>query len=563
MEVIVKGKGKETLEKRHYVTSGGQGSIYFKGNFAYKIYNSPSHIIPEAKIMELKNLSFPNIIKPENILLNTKKNPIGYLMNRIKNSFALCQLFTRAYKERNKIDFDILSKLVLLMKNGISHCHDNGVFIVDLNEMNFLVSNKLDQLYFIDVDNYQTKSYNCMALMDSIRDRHCDYNKKQNNDLTDWFSFGIVAFQMFIGIHPFKGKHPNIKNLDDRMNNNISVFNKDVKMPKTIYPFDVIPEPLKIWFKSIFEDGLRIPPPENFEGSALLQVQYTHKIIGTDKLIIEIFKEFQDKVVEYKYFSNKDVVITDNDILINNKFVKNIKNTDKIIELPCSNNLIAVGLNQKRLDLFNITTGKQIDVNIEINELFEINNRLYGKRDDSIYEIIFIETSTKIFTQLRLVCNILPNATKIFDNVIIQDLMGACYISLFPEEKTHYQIRIKELEKLRLIDAKYSKNILIVITENKGIYTKFIFKFDNTYTNYKCRKIDNIVYSGITFVVLDNGVCSHINEDGYLELFFNKIDKNDIKIIEDDSLSGSILFNMGNQVLSGGGNYLYKVNIKK
>ena len=50
------------------------------------------------------------------------------------------------------------------------------------------------------------------------------------NKLTDWYSYAIVTFQMYIGIHPFKGIHPDYKpkDLELRMKDGASVFDKKV-----------------------------------------------------------------------------------------------------------------------------------------------------------------------------------------------------------------------------------------------------------------------------------------------------------------------------------------------
>src|SRR5947199_212129 len=78
---------------------------------------------------------------------------------------------------------------------------------------------------------------------------------------TDWFSFAIISFQMFIGIHPYRGLHPSLPDLDARMSANVSVLNPRVSIPKLCYPFSVIPQAYRDWYRAIFEDGKRVPPP--------------------------------------------------------------------------------------------------------------------------------------------------------------------------------------------------------------------------------------------------------------------------------------------------------------
>ena len=120
---------------------------------------------------------------------------------------------------------------------------------------------------FIDVDSYQTPGFKATALMDSVRDRHCHNN--QFTPDTDWFSFGIVSFQMFIGIHPYKGKHPDLADMDARMMQNISALNKAVSVPKVCYAFDVIPQAYLCWYKAVFEQGKRCAPPFDLNAPVL------------------------------------------------------------------------------------------------------------------------------------------------------------------------------------------------------------------------------------------------------------------------------------------------------
>src|SRR5260221_13686847 len=98
-------------------------------------------MIPVAKIQELASLSAPNLIKPQDVLLNSRNAPIGYTMQRVQDAFPLCQLFTRAFRERKGITSDRIVGLVQKLQQGVQHVHEKGMLIVDLNEMNFLVDN--------------------------------------------------------------------------------------------------------------------------------------------------------------------------------------------------------------------------------------------------------------------------------------------------------------------------------------------------------------------------------------------------------------------------------------
>jgi len=95
-----------------------------------------------------------------------------------------------------------------------------------------------------------------------IRDR--TIKKQQWNKDSDWYSFAILTFQMWIGIHPFRGKHPDFKPAEwtKRMDKNISVFDSKVTLPKTCYDLSVIPKSHLGWFQDIFINGARCAPPK-------------------------------------------------------------------------------------------------------------------------------------------------------------------------------------------------------------------------------------------------------------------------------------------------------------
>lgn len=557
MEVYIKGKGKEVLDKRHYISAGGEGAVYAKQGTAYKIYTDVSHMIPENKIRELSLLSLPTIIKPEDIIMDSKNHNIGYTMRYITNTVTLCQIFTNAYKDRNNIKPKHILDLVNKLRDGIKHCHDKNILIVDLNELNFLVdANKFDKVYFIDVDSYQTASYPATAIMDSIRDRQA---KKWNKE-TDWFSFGIIAFQMFVGIHPYKGRHPKYKQMDERMLNNISVFNSAVQMPPTALSLDIIPDIYKDWFKAVFEKGQRVPPPFGDAAIAIVQVRLK-TVEGTDNFKIEVLLKYSNKIV--KYF-RRDAILTESGLHYKSANVIAMETSAHIIVTPKQQHMLAVDIKDKQLALTDVTKNADISyTSIAADQIMSYDNRLYIKNNDIIQEIDFMEiNSNKIIIGLHTICNIIPGATQVFDGVILQNLLGSYFVSLFPDTHLHYQIKVSELTGYRIIDAKYENKILIVVGEKKGKYDNFILKFNDAYSEYSIRITKDINYSGINFTVLDNGICVYINQDDFVELFFTKKDNTDVKLIKDTALAGGTLFHEGNTTLLARDNVLYSIKMK-
>lgn len=561
MDVIIKGTNKKIrLGKNQFIGSGGEGSIFASKGKAFKLYANPKNMIPYAKMQELSAITNPNVIKPEQIVLNNKQKPIGYTMRHVSNTFALCQIFPKAFRDREGLDTDMVLKLVQRMQTTIFDIHKiSGILIVDLNEMNFLIDKKFKEAYFIDVDSYKTASFSPTAIMESIRDWH----SSSFSHLTDWFSFGVLSFQMFVGIHPFKGKHPSIKGMKDRMLANIPVFHKDVRFPKVCLPFDVIPPAYKDWYKALFYDGKRVAPPADAVQTIIIPVVVQTIMGNEDFEITEIFG-YDSNIVRFVSIDGTRAIVTKNTLYINNKNVVHDCGSNVHIGItPLTNKVISATIKDGHLVLFNSTDMAAPSHNILAEDIMSYQGRIYIKNGDLLSEIEFVEMGKNVHAVPRTVANVMENATKLFDGVIIQNVIGAFMASVFPSSGMHYQIQCPEFKGYQIIDAKFSNNVLIVIGSKKGEYDKFILKFDDKFSSYSLRKVDDVTYCGINFAVLENGLVVHINENEEVEIFSNKKDANKVKVIDSSVISGDMkLFSDGVKVVFAKGKKLYRLKMK-
>ena len=515
-------------------------------------------MIPHAKMRELSSIQNTNVIKPEKIVLNKSQKPIGYTMKHIANTYALCQIFPKAFRDRTGMDTDNVLNLVQKMQKTISSIHKERILIVDLNEMNFLVNKKFDNIFFIDVDSYQTPSFPATAIMESIRDRH----NKTFSELTDWFSFGIVSFQMYTGIHPYKGVHPSLKGFDERMKANIPVFHKDVRFPKNVLPFDIIPQAYKDWYKAIFFEGKRLNPPTGPVEVIIVPV-VIKTVAGNNNFEINEVFEYDSNIVKYLSIDGNRTTITSKGFYIEQKRTNQINNNIHVAITPLTNKVITASLIDGNISLYNSSDETTPQHNIKAEEIMSYKGRIYIKNSDVVSEISFVEMGKNIHVVPKPVANVMENATKFYDGVIVQNVLGSFVASIFPESGMHYQIQCPEFKEYQIIDAKYRDNVLIVIGSKKGEYDKFILKFDDKHASYSLRKVEDISYCGINFTVLENGIVAHINENEEIEIFSNKKESNTLKVINDDVISGDMkLFNDGVKVLFSKGKKLYSLKMK-
>lgn len=552
MDVYVQGK-KVRLTQADFKAQGGEGAVYVKGNTAYKVYADPAKMIAPAKIQQLAVLSLPEIVRPQEVLLDSGRTPVGYTMRSIPQGMVLCQTFPRAFRERVGLTPEKALGLVRELQRGVRHVHERGLLIVDLNEMNFLVDSGFGRVYFIDVDSYQTPQFPATALMDSVRDRHAAGGNAGWNTGTDWFSFAIVSFQMFVGIHPYKGKHPTLKTLDERMTQNVFVLNGDVSVPAACLPFDVIPASYRDWYRAVLERGERVPPPDSV--SAVL-------IVPKPAVLITGSGQFQ--ITEWQHGAGPIVSFTHGFLLTTEGLYRDGRRLGNAgagtqIAVTETGRVIRAVLDGGHLRLWDVAAGADIPVTASGETLTATDGRLYVKSGDALREVEFLETPGRLLATLKTVGTVLAQATQLFEGVALQSLVGAWYASLLPRRGQCHQVRLAELDGFQVLEAKFQSGVLMVQAARNGQFQKFIFRFNSGYTAYDTRTLPSVAAHALNFTVLTQGVCLHLTESDELELFPAKMGASGLKIASDPALASDCrLLSDGNQALFARGETLYR-----
>ena len=568
MKVYIKGKGEVNLGQKDFVAQGGEKKIFAIGNTAYAVYDPPSNMIPMGKIQELAVLKNPNIVVPQDVLLDAKNRPIGYTMRFLKDTHALCQLFTRTFQQQNNLSQDKMLELVTAFRDMIEDIHQNNILVVDLNEMNFLTDKKFREVYGIDTNSYQTKSFPATVIMESIKDRHCGGKFTTG---TDWFSWGIVSFQMLVGIHPYKGRHPDFEKLpldqrlDARMKQNISVFHAGATMPKVCNPLDSIPPALKAWYIAVFEKGERMDPPLDFEQIVKLVAKSQH-ISGGNKFTIIQLEQYEGEVWWHYMSFGTRAVCTEQGIYLNRRKY-NYPNKMAIGFSPKMNRAWGgyLDTNYNHLMLVDLATGTERSHVINAQNIMSYGGRIYVQGGTNIMEVMFSEMGDNTITSTKVVGNVLnaPGATHAFDGVFVQNLLGRYVASIFPESGKCHQINIQELDGYRLVDAKYLNKVLVVVAEKGGKYNRFVFRLSDDYRQYDYRTVDDVPNTGINFTVTDAGICVLMDEEERVEVFSNKRGSAQRTVIDDPVLESDMkLFSDGSQVLFAKDNRLFSMAMK-
>ncbi len=563
MKYYVRGKKKKSikLDQSNYITKGGEGKIFGVGSVIYKIYEDPTKMIAEAKIQELQTLSRPNILNPLDIVMDRRNTHVGFTMGRIDNTIPICKMFTNTFRNENNITSDIVGELVENIRETTQSIHDVRCLVVDGNELNYLVvDGEFRVAYFIDVNSYQTPSFPATAIMPSIR----DWATSGFSVLTDWYSFATIACQLFVGIHPYKGKHPGYKkgDMQKRVVDHVSIFNSKVKFSRSVRDFGLIPTNYMDWFIELFEKGKRTPPPVT--GGALGEVKEKIIVIhSTDNFEIKFLIDYDEHIVSYKNIFGKDIVRTQSKQYIDRDSY-DVSSGVQVVFTPKELNTILVKVDEGTLEVKPLK-GHVSKSHVKAHELAIFDNHLFLRNQGDLHEMSFMELGNyKSIVSVKMTWKIAPYASQIFNGVIFQDILGNPHL-LIPKPTTTKSsmnnVHIPELDGYRILDAKYELGVCMVLGHKGNSYDKLIFKFGNI-SRYACRIIKDVDDHSINFVTLDNGIVISISGDT-MEVFSSNVSSNTIKSIKDPDIDSDMkLCKRGTSLRFFRENKLYSITMK-
>jgi hypothetical protein len=520
-----------TLLPSDYITSGGEGSIYRKGDIVFKVYhNGFGNNVMENKIKLLGRIKHKGIVSPEEILYDKQDQLVGFTMPAIEGE-VLVRFFNNEY--RNRVNFGIreTTAAVYEMKEIVGVAHAHQALLVDANEMNYLITPK-EEVCIIDVDSWQIGPFKAAVIMASIR----DYHTQGFSELTDWFSWAVVSFQLFVGIHPFKGRHPQYKPgaFVERMKDGISIFNTGVLLPSTARDLKDVPANLLEWYEAVFEGGDRSLPPATFEtqpGKKILQkTVYLTGVTGT-KVVFTKVQEFHDKII--KVFPN-GAVLTEKrlytrtgrvGIELSQLFHRSFRKDEEIWCISTDDGIVAAKDNNPTLLLLDGDTVVQQLPTCMSNILlkyFQHGNRLFYVSSSGITETTFGKMGKVIMTFPGNTWGLSPQSTFFGDGVAVYDALGTPFIVL-PFDKTACLIEKEDnLKGKRLIASKGVNNfVTCLVKDSSGQNFKVEILYPNLADSWGTPKtwVGPTDETGLNFAVNHRGTVATIVEDGELIVF--------------------------------------------
>lgn len=163
-EIVYTSRGPIKLESE--VAAGGEGIIYTTNTpYVAKIYkkeNNTNRKYEKIKLMLSKEIECQGVCYPTEILYNSKKEFVGYMMPKAKGkelqkSIFIKPLFLKNFPNWKKRD---TVELCITILEKIKYLHDRNIVMGDINPANILVVSP-KEVYFVDTDSYQVENFPC------------------------------------------------------------------------------------------------------------------------------------------------------------------------------------------------------------------------------------------------------------------------------------------------------------------------------------------------------------------------------------------------------------------
>jgi len=345
---------------------------------------------------------------------------------------------------------------------------------------------------------------------------------------------------LFIGAHPFKGEHPQYakNDFEGKMKANASIFGSAAYPPRA-RNISHIPSEYLIWYKALFEDGERLPPP-SIAGTITLTPVQIQVAQTSDSFIMDLIEKYNDTILWHDTFGGRDVVSIDNKIYIGTQSTDVTPGTD-VVFTETGTPVFASTVD----DMLEFTSTKNVvGVKMKCNQRFVHNNKLYIVSGSQLIQIDVREMGANVISSIGNRWSILPNATEVFNQFCISDVFGKKHVYIpFAGAQSRGNcgvIHLIELDEYRIANAKRNKNVIIVVAYKDGKYDRFVFKFDLQYRGYQVRISEGVIDVDINFTVLDTGITILFTDTNSIELFSMSMNNDQVKAITDNKLDAGV-----------------------
>lgn len=553
--VQLAGLGAYQLSPADFLASGGEASVYRLRGIAVKLYTDPKKLAAPGALDNLEcltGLRHEHIISPKGLVFDDAGRVIGYYMEFVENSDSLSSVFATSFRNRTGFGDTEATFLVDKMLGVMDFAHQRDTLMVDPNELNWstvATSGKWTPRS-LDVDSWLVGSFlpPSVPKMPSIRDWHNPGVSRES----DRFALAVVTFQVFTGIHPYRGKLDGYapRDLEQRMRDNASVFTQGVRLNRAVRSFSSIPGGLLGWYEAVFQQGDRSAPPSAYATVHLppRHIQVARIVANaTGKLrYAKVFERHGDPVIES--FPCGAVLLRSGDLvdISSQKVIMNGVRPGCEVVRQNGSWLVAQQATVTYVEGASFAQ-HHLAVTAQHRQIVRASNRLLLLSDTGLREISVTKFAKPVLALGR------PWAASQnlhwFDGVGVMNELGASFVVVPFGEGSCTHVRVRELDNLRVIAAKgYERFVSLVCMTPEGEYRKVELYLD---ANYRaCEKVQQTDQENgeLNLAILPKGVCATIAQDGELAIFV-PANGSTVRVADKDATTDTLLGNWDNKVV--------------
>lgn len=477
-----------SCNRKNFILEGGEGRVYAAGGSCVKIYKDPNGTIPPGKIDALSTLACDDILAPLAAVTHNGK-PVGYVMKLAKYCIPVPRILPKGWRRSN--GFDDPMTAILQLRSVFERIHAGGALVIDPNENNFLMRDDFSGLVAIDVDSYATRAYPATAILPIVKDpQYPGFSRG-----SDWYGFGLLAFALMVGCHPFKGSMAGYgrkaADITQRMKDGASALQASARLPPTCLPLDVIPGVWRDWLETHLHTSER-PLPPTISGNGV--------------------------AVAVQVFAASDVIY------------------ERVGDLP---GWLPIGVKPGRRGFIEL-----VGAELRADTVTEIDGRIHLLANGNLSELV--RSPALGWAVGRTIGQVSKHSSQLFPGVAIQYALGSCFASILSRPGRCAQVRLREIEGARLISAKFAggagkpkkTGVLRVAVDRAGqieVHT-WAGLFPGAFAAHW---IDEVDVASVEVAELDTGVAAISHPDG-AEIF--RVSKpSDRRMIKDPKLAAAVL----------------------
>jgi hypothetical protein len=213
------------------------------------------------------------------------------------------------------------------------------------------------------------------------------------------------------------------------------------------------------------------------------------------------------------------------------------------------------------LRLFDLRAAASVPFGLAVAEVAGTEGGIAARAGAQVLGVVLHDVGASVVASTSAVANVLPHATRLYDGVAFQDLLGAAFATLLPGGGAAFPCHLRELDGATVVDARHERGVLGVVSVRGGVYSRHVFRFHEDFSRYETWRRDDVALAAVNFAVVASGLCVLLNEDEDLELFASRYGTADRRTVRSDLLGDDLRLYASQGVLFTRGDRLFRVTL--